>query len=140
MKKDDAIEILANTYELRSDYYEMYYKYFDKEKDLDNLTIDEKVEISGYLIDMDVYLHNGKFHGYGGKREKLFNYFCDNVDQASDETLDKVEKHASKQKERRREAQELEIKEKYPEVYKELMDLRKENFLYKKKILVKEQK
>ncbi len=125
MKDNKMLTYLSKVHVFESRIFDMYFNYFDKQKDLDELSLDEKVVLAGYLLDIDVTLSKGKYLGYPGKKSQLLDYYQSNIKYASDEALELLSEHVDRQKDYEKKLQEREVKEKYPDIYNELIELRK---------------
>ena len=96
MITNEVIKQLEKTYEMKSNNFEIYYNYFNNQKENNQLTLDEKVLLCGYLLDIDVTLSRRRYHGYPGKKMQLLEYFTNNLQKANDETLELINDHVEK--------------------------------------------
>ena len=52
MITNEVIKQLEKTYEMKSNNFEIYYNYFNNQKENNQLTLDEKELLCGYLLDI----------------------------------------------------------------------------------------
>lgn len=112
--------------------------FFLKQADKDDLTIDEKCLMSTYLAFIDIMMPEGKNHSCTGKRKTLQQYYFNNYKGCSNETNQEIanlykayyEKRIAEENER-----DEKIMESYhPEIYNEMIELRKQKENKKVKI------
>ena len=105
-------------------------RFFLKHIDETDLTVDEKCLIATYLAFSNITMPEGKNHSCTGKRNKLKQYYFNNYQDCSVETnriiADKYKKNYDQKIELENELIEKRIENCYPEIYNEMIELRKQ--------------
>ena len=138
IEPSEVLNYLESVEVLTSRNFSYFFRYFQYQLEKDNMTEDEKCLMAVYLIQMNIDLSSGKFHGCTGKKYKLIEYYNNNFNKCSNEMKEKIVEHINytnkKSLEDKLAKEEAEVAEKYPEIYHELVEYRKANFYQKQKI------
>ena len=98
---DDVHEVMNNlkdTYQINYDEFSNYCDIFNKEKDLDNISLDNKVLLASYLAYVDVDAARSKSFDITDKKMSLFDYYLSHSDDISDNTTMSISKYIADMK------------------------------------------
>ena len=121
--------------------YYITYTYFYEQKKLDYLSSDEKCMMAYFLSQVDIDLVDEDEHDYNSMKYDLFNYYLANYDSCSVKAKEEMmlydSKMIKKRSLRKKVNQEDYVRLNCPDIYEELMILRKENELLREKTFYK---
>lgn len=104
-------------------------RFFMKYIDETNLSTDEKCLIAIYLAFADVIMPEGKNHSCTGKRKTLQKYYFNNYKDCSNETNQKIaiiyKNYYDKKIIEENDREKRFLEENYPDIYQEIIELRK---------------
>ena len=94
----EVMNKLKNTYQINYEEFSNYYDVFNKEKELDNISLDDKVILASYLAYIDVDAARSKSFDITDKKMTLFDYYLSNSDDISDKTTMSISKYIADMK------------------------------------------
>ena len=94
----EVMNKLKDTYQINYEEFSNYYDVFNKEKELDNISLDDKVILASYLAYIDVDAARSKSFDITDKKMTLFDYYLSNSDDISDKTTMSISKYIADMK------------------------------------------
>lgn len=119
---------LSQLKEMDSSTFASFFDYFSYHVQQSTYSNDDLCRLASYLIHLNVNLASDKYHGFPGKKMALLNYFHDHFSLCSDDAKNDIyfyqEEMQKYYKQKKKEQGEKELREHYPELYQELIELR----------------